>query len=753
MSRRIVSMIVVVVLLIVNVVPAFAAEATTTDEKAAVLNKLNILKGGSKDYELDSQMTRAMAATFMVRMLGMEEEVLENKTKYNKTEFSDVPRNEWYAPYVGYCTQQNIIGGYDGKYSPDAYISEKAFLKLVLGVLGYIQNKDFTWDEVYRKAYDLGIVTARRYYSRTNDEYKYLREAAVGALYNALTIPKKDSELTVIDDLIEKGAITEDLAIELGYREKIDIPTEILSVEVQNSSTILISLNEEIIKPELADIVIFDKNSPNAKLNVISAELAGTQLTVKTYYQDENREYELKINNVRDLEENTIESISANFVGYSVPAIQSDLFKISKVVPLSNKTIQIYFTQPLSLTAEYFIKYEIYHNDTLLSKGDRNTATIKYQYSEPNSICITLLNQNFFEGEQYSVKINGEFMSVYSVRLNNGSGDSMSFTGRSAADSLIAITSYSIKNINTIELVFNKEVDLSTASTLSNYVLKTSSGAPVSVIKALLTGENEMNGKTVRLRTGTNLAVNEIYDLTVENIKDSSLATTIPKASYYMTTASFQGTEMSILYAEAANNREIAIYLNRRMNTDSVSATNKYLITCSGYSAVPDKVYYDPKVNPYMIKLYLPSDKLLASNNAYTVTVLDGAADELLNTAGQNLTYSISGNDSTVWKIVAQEAKYIGDSRIKVTFSGEIANQSPNTTTSNYVLEYGEGTGKVTVVCDGINYVDAKTLVLRFSSMQIGLQYTLKFNALTNYAGNAAVFSTDTNTAGVVWGQ
>jgi hypothetical protein len=116
------------------------------EAKADILNKLSILKGSGDDYNLDGQLRRSEASAFIVRLLGKENFVLQNKEKYAQTSFPDVSYSDWFAAYVGYCVDQGIITGYvDGYFKPNDNISEKSFLKMVLCALGYKYVEDFTW--------------------------------------------------------------------------------------------------------------------------------------------------------------------------------------------------------------------------------------------------------------------------------------------------------------------------------------------------------------------------------------------------------------------------------------------------------------------------------------------------------------------------------------------------------------------------------------------------------------------------------
>ena len=52
--------------------------------------------------------------------------------------FSDVPTDNVFAGYITYCANEGIIGGYgDGTFRPAGTLTGYAFMKLLLGALGY----------------------------------------------------------------------------------------------------------------------------------------------------------------------------------------------------------------------------------------------------------------------------------------------------------------------------------------------------------------------------------------------------------------------------------------------------------------------------------------------------------------------------------------------------------------------------------------------------------------------------------------
>ena len=52
--------------------------------------------------------------------------------------YSDVPTTNTFAGYIAYCAKEGIISGYaDGTFKPAATLTGYAFMKMLLGALGY----------------------------------------------------------------------------------------------------------------------------------------------------------------------------------------------------------------------------------------------------------------------------------------------------------------------------------------------------------------------------------------------------------------------------------------------------------------------------------------------------------------------------------------------------------------------------------------------------------------------------------------
>ena len=121
--------------------------------------------------------------------------------------FSDVPSNHTFAGYIAYCAKEGIINGYaDGTFRPAGTLTGYAFMKMLLGALGYDADiEGYTganWSiQVAKRAINIGLDDG-------NDEFvgtkAVTREEACLYAFNALQadmVEYKDKTSIIIGDV------------------------------------------------------------------------------------------------------------------------------------------------------------------------------------------------------------------------------------------------------------------------------------------------------------------------------------------------------------------------------------------------------------------------------------------------------------------------------------------------------------------------------------------------------------------------
>ncbi len=140
--------------------PAFAVEQPSEIEAAgAFLRERGVYLGDdSGDLKLDRGLTRAEMAAILTR-LQSEGEV--NPSIYTwACYFTDVP--DWAKPYVGYCTANLLVAGYDAtRYGSNDPVTPAMACTVVLRCCGYDggEGSEWTYSTACNYAVSLGLIS------------------------------------------------------------------------------------------------------------------------------------------------------------------------------------------------------------------------------------------------------------------------------------------------------------------------------------------------------------------------------------------------------------------------------------------------------------------------------------------------------------------------------------------------------------------------------------------------------------------
>lgn len=124
--------------------PAFAAEQPAeVNEAGSYLRERGVYQGDSTgSLMLDKGLTRAEMATILTRLHG---EGTVNPDHYTwACYFTDVPA--WAKPYVGYCTANLLVAGYDAsRYGPNDPVTPAMACTMILRCCGYEDGEGSVW--------------------------------------------------------------------------------------------------------------------------------------------------------------------------------------------------------------------------------------------------------------------------------------------------------------------------------------------------------------------------------------------------------------------------------------------------------------------------------------------------------------------------------------------------------------------------------------------------------------------------------
>ena len=107
------------------------------EEAVAVMSEIGVIDGYTDgSFKPTTQLNRGQAAKILCNMiLGP---TTASALRADTAPFKDVAVDNQYAGYIAYCVQQGITAGYtDGTYRPAAPLTSFAFMKMLLGALGY----------------------------------------------------------------------------------------------------------------------------------------------------------------------------------------------------------------------------------------------------------------------------------------------------------------------------------------------------------------------------------------------------------------------------------------------------------------------------------------------------------------------------------------------------------------------------------------------------------------------------------------
>ena len=114
----------------------------TYEEAVDVISELDIVDGYSAgDFRPSNTLTRGAAAKIICNMiLGP---TTADALSATSAPFSDVPADSVFAGYITYCSKEGIISGYaDGTFRPAGTLNGYAFMKMLLGALGYDSDEE-----------------------------------------------------------------------------------------------------------------------------------------------------------------------------------------------------------------------------------------------------------------------------------------------------------------------------------------------------------------------------------------------------------------------------------------------------------------------------------------------------------------------------------------------------------------------------------------------------------------------------------
>jgi|GEM_PF-2820150 len=221
--KKLIAVIMVVAMIASLMVPALAAQ---NEDLAKMLQELGLFKGYSDtELGLDDGLTREQALAFMLRVMGLEDEVqamdAEEVAEYmGRVVDPETVTATWAHPYVAYAIKHDLTRGVNNKIYPNVefdgqrVISGKEFIRFILNGLGFTPEV-VGWDDVLDKAQEIGLLTAGEVV-RYGSIQEMTRDEAVYVLVSALDATTVDG-ITLAQALYNAGAVDKETLAKYGY--------------------------------------------------------------------------------------------------------------------------------------------------------------------------------------------------------------------------------------------------------------------------------------------------------------------------------------------------------------------------------------------------------------------------------------------------------------------------------------------------------------------------------------------------------
>ena len=256
------------------------------------LHEMGLFQGTQNGYDLDRTPTRAEAAVMLVRLLGKEAEA---KTLTYTAPFTDL--KGWEKPYVQYLYSNGLANGTNRTtFNPTGKCTAQMYAVFLLRALGYSDTADFSYANAIETAreqgiYDTGIINVQN----------FLRDDAAAASYTVLSVSPKNSEGTLLDQLVSENAITEANAKRYQslfssyaqYREATAGMDALLHYSVNSEFASPVAVTRDgktVMQVQTSETTVFDREKnellTDRKMTLSAPNISDKQLLTQSYLSD-----------------------------------------------------------------------------------------------------------------------------------------------------------------------------------------------------------------------------------------------------------------------------------------------------------------------------------------------------------------------------------------------------------------------------------------------------------------------------------
>ncbi|MCX7773612.1 MAG: Ig-like domain-containing protein, partial [Clostridia bacterium] len=631
---------------------------------------------------------------------------------------------------IGYCSANGLISGDFKQFNPVAFITDRDFLKLLLAAMDYREGVDYTTEvsSVFDKAKELGLINLSYYIQHMNKEIYTTRSSAVELFYTALKLKCKTG-ITLSQKLINEGVVTRKQVAALGLAED-TVLSDITKINNLDLNRLEIKFNENIT--DISALKVYAKDNANDVFESRMESLMGDTLVITTAGLNPAKDYTLELTGVQDEKDNVIEKVSKNFKGFDTKEVNSNFFKIKKIEAVSARTLKVYFTQPVNLNSEVCLYYSIIKDNMVIADGKQGAVKAGLLTTENNAVLLTL-NSDLVGDTLYTLTIDGNMMSAYGTRMNNGLGDSMRFLSVGNEALKFEMRQIVAMDKKTLFVVFSKEVNPFLAQQIFNFYVTDEAGNPIRISSTAV----DHLGTGVYISLGQDIEKSKKYYLTINNLNDITKQEFISEERYAFQ-ADFSSLEaFNVNGINVIDMQTVEFSFNRPLDPVAALRLSSYTICrWGGYNSMnPEKILYNPNKEPNKVKLFFSKNTSINWQYDYELRIDSNMKDYLGNTVSiSGVRFSGSSTQQADNKI--DSVVPVSNDSVKVTFSKEIAYNASNLALNNFALEYSYNRNSVRKIPASVVFVDEKTVILRFDILEFNTSYKVKIANLQDFSGN-----------------
>lgn len=535
--RKLLSLVLALALVIGSFPLAFADAATS----GAQLQTWKIVQG---DLMADGNLTREMAITYFIRLLGEEAAALAYA---EPTTFTDVAKTHWAYKYIAYAEAKKYTNGIGaGKFGLGGQVTTQQLAAFVVRGLGYA---DVAYADVMAKATELKLLTN---VTATADQ-KINRGVGFEVLINTLNTPLKGQTVA--------------LKVVLGFEKApvAVVPAKVKSAVALNSKTIEVTLTEAATA---ADVAAYTVKTGETAVAVTAAKFAPYSTTSKV----------VLLTVGTDLAAGTLYTVAAGDTKANFGGIAADTTKptVVSVTSADYNEIVVTFSEAVDATKLVVTATEKY--------GAKAALTATYKSATKTTVTFTTADQK--ASTLYGTVIEGVTDFAGNVQVKD---EAKTFVGTAKPTAKQTVKEAKVVDSKTVEVYFNLKADKVTAETVANYVVAEKYGAKTAVVvekaELIAATTSPVKAEYVKLTLATDTKASTLYGIAVTNVKslydtvlDADQATTFvgvapdtakPSA---VTAAAGSNTTLTLTFTDANGADNLAA----DVDTALVTVTEKY---------------------------------------------------------------------------------------------------------------------------------------------------------------------------------